>query len=113
MFSLLAVTSLAMAIGELRLCVGQQATTTTTTTTTTATTSALSTTTESPAPRVKVATLNSIIRAIHLLLIFPFPGLGAGFHISSGKPQNPVQLLGDTSQYKPGYGRLALLTFNM
>ena len=110
MFSLLAVTSLAIAVGQLRLCVGQQATTSTTTT---ATTSALSTTTESPAPRVKVATLNSIIRAIHLLLIFPFPGLGAGFHISSGKPQNPVQLLGDTSQYKPGYGRLALLTFNM
>ena len=65
MFSLLAVTSLlAIAIGELRLCLGQQATTTTTTT---ATTSALSTTTESPAPRVKVATLNSIIRAIRLL----------------------------------------------
>ena len=63
MFSLLAVTSLAIAIGELRLCVGRQATTTTTTT---ATTSALSTTTESPAPRVKVATLYSIILAIHL-----------------------------------------------
>ena len=63
MFSLLAVTSLAIAIGELRLCVGQQ---TTTTTTTTATTSALSTTTESPTPRVKVPTLYSIILAIHL-----------------------------------------------
>ena len=67
MFSISAVTSLAIAIGELRLCVGQQATTTTTTTTTTATTSALSTTTESPTPRVKVHTLYSIILAIHLL----------------------------------------------
>ena len=70
MFSLSAVTSLLIAIGELRLCVGQQATTTTTTiatTTTTATTSALSTTTESPTPRVKVPTLYSIILAIHLL----------------------------------------------